>query len=115
MGYYESISHTKYECKYHVVFIPKCRKKKLYGQIRRDLGRLAEQKESRVSEGHMMTDHVHMLTGIPPKHSVSQVVGYIKGKSAIWIARVYGERQRYFSGQRMWARGYFVFTVGLET
>ncbi|MDE5581643.1 MAG: IS200/IS605 family transposase [Treponemataceae bacterium] len=118
MGDYESINHTKYECKYHVVFIPKYRKKKLYGQIRQELGRelrrLAEQKESRVLEGHMMTDHVHMLMEIPPKHSVSQVVGYIKGKSAIWIARAYGERQRYFSGQHMWARGYFVSTVGLD-
>ena len=62
----------------------------------------------------MMTDHVHMLMEIPPKHSVSQVVGYIKGKSAIWIARAYGERHRYFSGQHMWARGYFVSTVGLD-
>ncbi len=117
MGDYESINHTKYECKYHVVFIPKYRKKKLYVQIRQELGRelrrLAEQKESRVLEGHMMTDHVHMLMDIPPKHSVSQVVGYIKGKGAIWISRVYGERQRCFSGQHMWARGYFVSTYFL--
>lgn len=118
MGDYESISHTRYECKYHIVFIPKYRKKKLYGRIRRELGqelrRLAEQKECRVLEGHMMADHIHMLMSIPPKHSVSQVVGYIKGKSAIWISRSYGERQRYFSGQHMWARGYFVSTVGLD-
>ncbi len=106
---YESISHTRYECKYHIVFIPKYRKKKLYGRIRRELGQ-----ELRRLAGHMMADHIHMLMSIPPKHSVSQVVGYIKGKSAIWIARSYGERQRYFSGQHMWARGYFVSTVGLD-
>ena len=118
MGDYESINHTKYECKYHIVFIPKYRKKKLYGQIRQEMGqelrRLAEQKESKVLEGHMMIDHIHMLIEIPPKYSVSQVIGYIKGKSAIWTARVYGERQRYFSGQHMWARGCFVSTVGLD-
>ena len=113
-----SISHSKWECKYHVVFIPKCRRKTLYEQLRRHLGevfrKLAEQKESRILEGHLMSDHVHMLIAIPPKYAVSQVVGYIKGKSAIHLARVYGERRRNFVGQSFWARGYFVSTVGRD-
>ena len=114
----ESLSHTKWECKYHVVFIPKCRRKTLYAQLRPHLGevfkRLAQQKESRIEEGHLMIDHVHMLIAIPPKYAVSQVVGYIKGKSAIHLARVYGERRRNFVGQHFWARGYFVSTVGRD-
>ena len=114
----KSLSHTKWECKYHIVFIPKYRKKKLYGAIRKELGeevhRLAGQKESKILEGHMVNDHIHILIEIPPKYSVAQVVGYIKGKSALYIARRYGERQRYFTGQHMWARGYFVSTVGLD-
>ncbi|HEB67291.1 MAG TPA: IS200/IS605 family transposase, partial [Gammaproteobacteria bacterium] len=100
------------------VFIPKCRRKTLYGQLRRYLGevfhRLAGQKESRIEEGHLMLDHVHMLISIPPKYAVSQVIGYIKGKSAIHIARVYGERKRNFVGQHFWARGYFVSMVGRD-
>jgi putative transposase len=101
-----------------VVFIPKGRRRALYGQLRQHLGevfrRLAEQKESRVEEGHLMSDHVHMMLSIPPKYAVSQVVGYIKGKSAIHLARVYGERKRNFVGQSFWARGYFVSTVGRD-
>ena len=114
----ESLSHTRWESKYHVVFIPKCRRRTLYGQLRRHLGevfrRLAAQKESQVEEGHLMPDHVHMLLAIPPKYAVSQVVGFIKGKSAIHLARVYGERKRSFVGQHFWARGYFVSTVGRD-
>lgn len=114
----ESLSHTRWECKYHIVFIPKYRKKAIFGQIRRELGdvmrRLAEQKESRIEEGHLMPDHVHMMISIPPKYAVSQVVGYIKGKSAIHIARRYAERKRNFVGQHFWARGYFVSTVGRD-
>ena len=114
----ESLSHTKWDCKYHVVFIPKCRRKVLYGQLRRNLGevfrRLAAQRECRIEEGHLMSDHVHMMIALPPKYSVSQVVGYIKGKSAIHVARVYGERKRNFVGQHFWARGYFVSTVGRD-
>ena len=114
----ESLIHTKWECKYHVVFIPKCRRKTLYVGLRTHLGevfkRLAEQKESRIEEGHLLSDHVHMLIAIPPKYAVSQVVGYIKGKSAIHLARVYGERKRSFVGQSFWARGYFVSTVGRD-
>ena len=118
MEEYESLSHTKWECKFHVVFIPKCRRRTIYGAIKRELGAvlrtLAEQKESRIEEGHLMVDHVHMLIAIPPKHAVAQVVGYIKGKSAIHIARTFGERKRNFVGQHFWARGYFVSTVGRD-
>jgi putative transposase len=113
-----SLNHTKWECKYHIVFIPKGRRKVLYGQLRKQLTEvfreLAQQKESRIEEGHMMLDHVHMLISIPPKYSVSQVVGYIKGKSAIHLARVYSERKRNFAGQSFWARGYFVSSVGRD-
>jgi putative transposase len=101
-----------------VAFIPKCRRRKLYVQLRQHLGevfqRLAKQKESRIEEGHLRSDHVHMLIAIPPKYAVSQVIGYIKGKSAIHLARVYGERKRNFVGQHFWARGYFVSTVGRD-
>ena len=114
----ESLNHTQWECKYHVIFIPRYRRKVLYRELRRYLGevfrRLAEQKESRIEEGHLMPDHVHMMIAIPPKYAVSQVMGYIKGKSAIHLARTYGERKRNFVGQRFWARGFFVSTVGRD-
>ena len=114
----ESLSHTKWECKYHVVFIPKARRKTLYGELRKHLGelfrQLARQRESQIEEGHLMPDHVHMMISISPKYAVSHVVGYIKGKSAIHLARVYGERRRSFVGQHFWARGYFVSTVGRD-
>lgn len=114
----ESLSHTKWECKYHLVWIPKYRKKELYGGLRIHLGSLfkdlALQRESKVLEGHLMPDHVHMLVSIPPKYAVSQVVGYLKGKSAIQIARVYLGRRKNFVGQHFWARGYFVTTVGID-
>ena len=111
MDEYESLNHSKWECKYHVVFIPKCRRRTLYEQLRQHLGevfrKLAAQKESRIEEGHLMPDHVHMLIAIPPKYAVSQVVGYIKGKSAIHLARVYGERKRNFVAllRLVWAKG----------
>ena len=118
MDDYESLKHTRWECKYHVVFIPKCRRKKLYQQLRQDLGevfrQLAQQKESKILEGHLVVDHVHMLISIPPKYAVAQVVGYLKGKSAIHIARTTGGRQRNFTGEHFWARGYFVSTVGRD-
>jgi len=118
MDDYESLSHTKWECKYHVVFIPKYRRKVLYGELRQHLGdvfrKLALQKESRIEEGHLMLDHVHMMISIPPKYAVSQVVGFIKGKSAIHLARTYGERKRNFVRQHFWARGYFVSSVGRD-
>lgn len=115
---YESLSHSRWDCKFHVVFIPKGRKKVLYGKIRNFLGQvfheLARQKECEIVEGHMVQDHVHMLIKIPPKHAVSHVVGYMKGKSAIAVARQFAGRQRNFNGQKFWARGYAVSTVGYE-
>ena len=115
---YRSPNHTKWECKYHVVFIPKYRKKRIFGEIRRELGdvfrRLAEQRESQIEEGHLQADHVHMMISIPPKYSVSQVIGYMKGKSAIHIARTFAGKKRNFVGQHFWARGYFVSTVGRD-
>lgn len=113
-----SLCHTKWDCKYHVVFIPKYRRKSLYKELRTHLGGvfrdLAEQKESRVEEGHLLPDHVHMLLSIPPKYAVSAVVGFIKGKSAIHIARVFVGRKQNFTGQAFWARGYYVSTVGRD-
>jgi putative transposase len=118
MDEYESLSHSKWECKYHVVFLPKCRRKVLYGQLRQHLGevfrRLAEQKESRIEEGHLLADHVHIMISIPPKYAVAQVIGFIKGKSAIHLARVYGDRKQNYVGQNIWARGYFVSSVGRD-
>ena len=118
MEEYQSLNHTKWVCKYHVVFIPKCRRKTLYGELRRHLGQvfrtLTKQKESCVEEGHLMPDHVHMMLSIPPKYAVSQVVGYMKGKSAIHVARTFGERKRNFVGQHFWARGFFVSTIGRD-
>lgn len=102
-----------------MIFIPKYRRKKLFGVVKRELGevfrRLAEQKECVIEEGHIMPDHVHMLISVPPKLAVSSVVGYIKGKSAIHVARHYLKRERNYAGQRLWARGFFVDTVGRNT
>ena len=118
MSDYNSLSHTKWECKYQVVFIPKCRRKVLYGKIRQDLREvlheLAKQRESEIVEGHMCLDHVHMMIRIPPKHSVSEVMGYIKGKSAIRAARDFMGRHLNYRGYHFWARGYFVSTVGID-
>jgi len=118
MDDYKSLCHSVWDCKYHVVFIPKYRRKVIYGELRGELGKvfrtLARQKECEVEEGHLMPDHVHMLISIPPKHPVSSVVGYIKGKSAIHIARTYFDRPRNYVGQHFWARGYFVSTVGRD-
>ena len=114
----ESLSHTKWECKYHVVWIPKYRKKSLYVELRKYLGStfkdLAMQKECQVIEGHLLPDHIHLLLSIPPKYSVSQTIGYLKGKSAIQIARTYMGRKKNFTGQHFSARGYFVSTVGAD-
>lgn len=117
MNEYQSLNHTKWECKYHVVWIPKCRKKALYGQLRKQLGpvlkELAQQKESEIVEGRLVADHIHMLISIPPKYAVAQIIGFIKGKSAIWVARMCG-RKRNFTGQNFWARGYCVSTAGMN-
>ena len=114
----EDLKHTRWECKYHVVFIPKYRRKVMYGSIRQELGsiirELAQQKESEVEEGHLMADHVHIMLSVPPKYSVSGVVGYIKGKSAIAIARKFMDRKKNFVGLNFWARGYYVSTVGRD-
>ena len=115
---YESLSHSKWDCKYHIVFIPKGRRKVLYGSIRKFLGpifrELALQRECVIMEGHMVQDHVHMMIKIPPKYSVAEVIGYIKGKSAIAVARQFGGKQRNFNGEKLWARGYAVSTVGFN-
>ena len=98
MTNYRSLNHSKWACQYHVIFIPKYRKKAIYGSLRRYLGgvlrELARQRESEVEEGHLLADHVHMMLSIPPKYSVAQVIGYIKGKSAIHIAREFAGRSR---------------------
>jgi len=118
MDEYESLCHTCWDCKYHVALIPKCRRGTLYEELRKYLGEVfrkpAERKKSRIVEGHLIPDHVHMMIAMPPKHSVAEVIGYIKGKSAVHLARVYGERKRNFVGQHFWARGYFVSTVGRD-
>ncbi len=118
MSEYNSLSHTKWDCKYHIVFIPKCRRKVLYGKVRRNLGEvlheLAKQRGCRILDGHLCPDHVHMVIRIPPKYSVSHVMGYIKGKSAIRMARDFMGRHQGFKGYHFWARGYFVSTVGID-
>ncbi len=112
------LTHSVWECKYHIVWIPKCRRKVLYSEVARSLGEifheLARQRESNIVEGHICRDHIHMLIAIPPKYAVSEVVGYIKGKSAIAIARTYLGKRQNFTGQNFWARGYFVSTVGRD-
>jgi len=114
---YESLSHTKWECKYHVVFIRKRRRKTIDGQLRPQLGevirKLAEQKESRIEEGHLLADHVHRMISIQPKYAVSQVIGFIKGKSAIHLARV-RRKEAEFRGSAFLGQGYFVSTVGRD-
>ena len=113
-----SQSHTKWECKYHVTWIPKYRKKRIYGDLRTELGgvlrALAQRNGCEVIEGHLLEDHAHMLISIPPKYAVSQIMGFIKGKSAIHIAREYFGKRRNFTGQHFWARGYHVSTVGRD-
>src|SRR2546427_12742879 len=117
-GSYQSSAHSKWDCKYHIVFIPKRRRKAIYGEIRKYLGEvfheLARQKECRIAEGHVMPDHVHMCIEIPPKYAVASVIGFLKGKSAIAIARQFGGRERNVTGEHFWARGYAVSTVGFE-
>jgi putative transposase len=115
---YQSLSHSKWDCKYHVIFVPKYRRKAMFLELRQYLGpifhELARQKECRIIEGHLLRDHVHMCIEIPPKHAVSSVIGFLKGKSAIAIARRFKGKQRNFEGENFWARGYAVSTVGFE-
>ena len=113
-----SLCHSNWDCKYHVVWIPKYRRKAMFVSIRKCLGEvfheLARQKESKILEGYIASDHVHIYISIPPKYAVAQVVGFIKGKSAIYIARNFGGRQRNFQGENFWARGYYVSTFGKD-
>ena len=114
---YQSLSHSKWNCKYHLIFIPKRRKEAIYGKIRVELKKifheLAKQKESRITEGCLSKDHVHMCIEIPLKYAVSSVIGFLKGKSAIAIARMQG-KDRNYTGANFWARGYAVSTVGFD-
>ena len=115
---WKSLAHSRWECKSHVVFIPKYRRKAMYGEIRASLGgifhELARQKECRIVEGHLLADHVHMCIEIPPKHAVASLIGFLKGKSAVAIARQFGGKWKNFTGEHFWARGYAVSTVGYE-
>ena len=117
-GTMKSLAHSRWDCKYHVVFIPKYRRKAIYGELRKLLGEifhdLARQKECRIIEGHLLPDHVHMCVEIPPKHAVASVIGFLKGKSALAIARRVQEKERNFTSEHFWARGYAVSTVGFE-
>jgi putative transposase len=114
----ETLSHTRGDCKYHLVFIPKYRRKALYTELRRHLGEvfrsLAEARECRIEEGHLLPDHVHRLRSIPPQSSVAQVVGFIKGQSALHMARTFMGRRKNYTGHHCWARGYDVSTVGRD-
>ena len=118
MGNVQSLSHSKWECIYHITWIPKYRKKKIYKELRKYLTdvlrELARQKECKVMEGNLMSDHVHVMMSIPPKYAVAQIIGFIKGKSAIQIARNFVGRKKNFTGQHFWARGYHVSTVGRD-
>lgn len=114
----QSLCHSKWECKYHIIWIPKGRRKAIYGRIRQYLGdflhALARQKECKILEGHLQPDHIHILISIPPKYSVAQIMGFMKGKSAIHIARTYLGQRKNYSGMHFWARGYYVSTVGAD-
>ena len=118
MNNIKSLNHSKWDCKYHVTWIPKYRKKKIFYELRKYLGEvfkeLARQRECEIHEGVLKADHVHMLISIPPKHAVAQVIGFIKGKSAIHIARNFAGRKKNFTGQHFWARGYYATTVGRD-
>ena len=114
----DHLNHSTWECKYHVVFTPKYRKKVLFGHIRKEvkdvLHRLALQKGCRIEEGHLMPDHVHMMISIPPKHAVASIIGFMKGKSSIWVAQNIANKKQNFVGHKFWARGYYVSTVGAD-
>lgn len=117
MHEWQSLSHVKWECKYHVVFCPKCRKKLLYGKLRSQIGpilrELCRQKEVELVEGHAMSDHIHLCLSVPPKYSIAYVVGFLKGKSAVRIHRQLLKEKRVY-GMHFWAVGYCVSTVGLD-
>ena len=114
----QNLSHTVWECKYDIVWVPKKRRKIVYGKLRKELGailrRLCEYKGVEVVEGTLCSDHIHMCLAIPPKYSVSTIVGYVKGKSAMILFEKYSRLKKNFRGHRFWARGYYVSTVGLD-
>lgn len=118
MREWQSLAHVKWECKYHVVIVPKYRRKTMFGHVRKRIGKLFQQlcrqKEIGLIEGHVMPDHIHMLLSIPPKFSVAMVVGYLKGKSAIQIHREALNVKQGFTGKHFWSRGYCVSTIGLD-
>ena len=117
MENFESMSHVRWECKYHIVFIPKYRRKVIFGKLRRAIGRiireLCQPKGVEVLEGHAMSDHIHVCLKIPPKHSVSYIIGFVKGKSAVRIHRELLKERR-MTGKHFWAPGYWVSTVGRD-
>ena len=114
----ELLSHVAWNCKYHLVFVCKYRKKRLYGQIRRRIGQilhlLAKQKQCQILEGHAMPEHIHIAICIPPKYSVSHIVGFLKGKSAIHLHKEFSKNYKSVYGRVFWSRGYFVSTIGLD-
>ena len=118
MREWQSQSHVRWYCRYHIVFVPKYRRRSIYGSLRRNIGgvmrELCRQHEVELVEGHAMADHIHLCLSIPPKYSVANTVGFLKGKSAIRIHREYLGRQRQYTGFHFWARGYCVSTVGLD-
>ena len=118
MREWQSQSHVRWYCRYHIVFVPKYRKRAIYGQLRKGVGKIlrhqCEQHGVELLEGHAMPDHIHMVLSIPPKFSVANTVGRVKGKSAIQIHRQYLGKQRNFTGFHFWARGYCVSTIGLD-
>lgn len=113
-----SLSHTKWMCKYHIVFAPKYRRKVIYNKLRKDIGvilkRLCSYKGVEIIEGHLMPDHVHMLVAIPPKYSVAQIMGYLKGKSSLMIFDRHANLKYKYGNRKFWATGYYVSTVGLN-
>ena len=112
----ESLAHTKWECKYHIVFAPKYRRQIIYGNIKEDIGKmirkLSEYKGVEIMEAEACKDHIHMLVNIPPKYSVSQVMGYLKGKSSLMILEKYANMKYKYGNRHFWCRGYYVSTVG---
>ena len=115
----DSLSHTKWLCKYHIVFTPKYRRKAIYGQYKESIGQILRQlcnyKGVEIVEGHLMPDHVHMLASIPPKYSVSQFMGYLKGKSSLMIFDKHANLKYKYGNRHFWCRGYYVDTVGKNT
>ena len=113
-----SLSHTRWNCKYHIVFIPKYRRKEIYGQLRADIGQILRQlcqyKDVEIVEAHAMSDHIHMLVKIPPKLAVSSFMGYLKGKSRLMIFERHANLKYKYGNRNFWAKGYFVSTVGLK-